>query len=415
MWVVPVLAVSIFAFTGCDLFEVNNPNDVIEEDLDDPVLIPTLGNSAEGALSETYDWTAQVGGLPGDGLVDASTNQGGRRPDLGRLKATSQYVNEVWNELAAARWTAFEVTGRLENLVDNPDANINVAKGYYWDAVARITQADLFEEVPFNGGEPKSPEAVYSGAITALDQAISIAQNSKHEESDKYLAVSYATKARAYRSLYFERSEEFENDGEGAFSKAATAAQNALDVDSEFFIAVRYESPGSQNGMFTSLSQIQQQNMDPDMANLTDPVSGQEDPRIEHGEADGVGVEGDPLYPQQKYPSINADIPVSRWQEAELILAEYEMLQDDLNDAEIHINRVRGAAGLPDFSSNDSQEVKDQIIYERKAEFWLELRRWQDMRYYGIVPERWIPAAKEKGVDRRFPVSNRERSANPNM
>lgn len=409
-WIAPIVILSVFVFSGCDLFEVENPNDVLEEELQDPELIPSLGNSAEGALSETYDWAVQMGGMPGDGVIDASTNQGGVRPDRGIFEGFNEYTAELWDELSAARWTATEATRRLEELVDDPDANIHVAKSYYWDAVARITLADLFEEVPFDGGEPNSPEEVYEGAIDRLERAIEIAQASDAEESTKYEAVSYATMARAYRSLYFERDEEM-----SMLREAANAAQNALDVDSDFFIAIKYQTPGSQNGVFSSLSRVQQQNMDPGMAGLTDPVSGEEDPRIEYGEPDGVGVQGDTLYPQMKYDNLSADIPVSRWQEAELILAEYDLESEgDVGAAETHINRVRTEAGLQAFSSNDPQEVQDQIIYERKAEFWLEVRRWQDMRYYEIIPERWNPDSKEQGVDRRYHVSDRERGANPN-
>lgn len=91
------------------------------------------------------------------------------------------------------------------------------------------------------------------------------------------------------------------------------------------------------------------------------------------------------------------------------------MLKDKLHSSIGAINKVRQAAGLPEFHSSDPQRIKKQIIYARKAEFWLELRRWQDMRYYNIIPKRWKPAAVEEGIDRKLPVSRREVVANPNL
>jgi tetratricopeptide (TPR) repeat protein len=409
-WV--ILVFSLLTVPGCgDLFSVENPNSLLEEDLDDPGLIPTLGNTAEGALSQPYDWAVNQGSLPGDGLTSVTTNQGSIRPDRGIFEGVNEFTAELWNQLASARWTSTEATRRLENLVDNPESNLRLARSYYWDGVARITLADLFEEVPFDGGPPQTPAEVYEGAIERLKRASEIAQAAPEEESVKFVAVSYATIARAYRSLYFERDNDM-----SAFSKAAEFAQKALDASPDFSIAIRYQTPGSENGLFSSLNQSQTRTIGPAYANLRDPVSGERDPRIDHSAPQGVGVRGDSIYAQYKYDNQNADIPVSRWQEAELILAEYDLLQGQgsLDQAVEHINRVRTHVGLPSFASDNAQEIKNQIIYERKAEFWLELRRWQDMRYYGIVPEKWIDSSVEKGVNRRFHVSQREQDANPN-
>ncbi|GIT50981.1 MAG: hypothetical protein Ct9H300mP15_11940 [Gemmatimonadota bacterium] len=46
---------------------------------------------------------------------------------------------------------------------------------------------------------------------------------------------------------------------------------------------------------------------------------------------------------------------------------------------------------LQDFASTDSDEIYAQLKHERQAEFWFgKFRRWQDMRYYEIVPARWL-------------------------
>lgn len=411
-WSSIIILVSLLILnTGCELFEVDNQNALEADKLNDTQNIPVLKNSAEGAVSDVYSEAVYVGETPGDGIIVVTTEQSGSNYiDEGLFEDHYAFSGDLWNNLAAATWTATEVRKRLQELVENPESDISVARSYFWEATARITQADLFKEIPFDGGPPKTPVEVYERSINNLNKSLEIIQAATEtEESTKYEAVSYASLARVYRSLYFERGDQM-----SAFEQAAKFARTALQVDSDFYIAMRNNPPRSQNEVFTNINQSQYYKMGPDYANLRDPVSGEIDPRIEHAPFEGVNPEGDSLYRQLKYPSTAAEIPVSRWQEAELIVAEYELLEDEYANAVQRINRVRNAAGLSSFTSSDPQEIKEQIIYERRAEFFLELRRWQDMRYYNIIPDDWIPRAKQMGVDRRFPVSQEERLGNPN-
>ena len=72
-------------------------------------------------------------------------------------------------------------------------------------------------------------------------------------------------------------------------------------------------------------------------------------------------------------------------------------------------DEVRADAGLSVFSSTDQAAILTQLKYERSAELWYEGRRWQDMRYYEIIPDRWAQVNKTKGIHRRWPVSQREK------
>lgn len=399
--------------TSCsDLFEVENPNAVRAEQLDNPNLIETLSNSAEGALSQVYSRAVLVAAEPSDEVFSAQTQQAGDRfADKGLLEGNHTFWGDMWDNLAAARWTATNVTERLEGMLENPNANIGLARSYFWDAIARITLADMFRAIPFDNGPPNTPETVYVGAIERLIKANEIAKAAPSSpESTTYIAASYASIARAYRALYFERDGDMD-----AFAKAADFAEKALQTDPKFNLDIRIQTPGSQNNTYLHLSLLPYNSMDPKYAHLRDPVTGKLDSRIKRTEPDGVAQTGDSLFIQLKYEDDNSDVPVSRWQEAELIIAEYAILNNDMPSAVEHINNVREAAGLVSFSSKDPQEVEEQVRYERKAEFWLELRRWQDMRYYNIIPDRWAPQAKQLGPDRRYHVSLREKFANPNM
>lgn len=408
--VAATILAAVFLFAGCDsFFEVENPTDIEAENLNDPEMIPALANTPHAAVADDYDFAVEIGALPGDGAIHSSTNQGYLRIDQGTFGTFTLGAEDVYNGLSSAQWTAREATERLRELLDNPDQDERVARGLFWDALARVTLADMYERVTFDGGEPHQPPEVYRMAIDILEQAASIGRAAGDTE---IVAASEATIARAYRALYFDTGE----SDMSLFESAASHAQAALQADADFNMGAEYAPPGSENGLVDAMHNTHDYDvMDPDLAGMTDPASGQTEPRIQHSEQQGIGSQGDALYKQNKYTRRNQPIPVSKWEEPALILAEYNLLSGDLDGAVERINQVRSSVGLPDFSSDDADEIRDQLIYERRVEFWLELRRWQDMRYYEIVPERWTPAAKQAGVERRFPIALRECDANPNV
>lgn len=89
------------------------------------------------------------------------------------------------------------------------------------------------------------------------------------------------------------------------------------------------------------------------------------------------------MYIQTKYPSYAADIPLARWAEAQLILAEVEGGQGIVN----RINALRDVHGLPRFSSSNPVEIRDALIEERRRELFLEGRFWADKLRFDL----WFP------------------------
>jgi hypothetical protein len=146
-----------------------------------------------------------------------------------------------------------------------------------------------------------------------------------------------------------------------------------------------------------------------------------------------------------KYFTGDADITLIKWQEMHLILAEAAWRDGDLGAAVEHINAIRTAGEaftiadgeiklvpfeLPAFEVDPSagaggatDQVRDQIIYERAAEFWLEGLRWADARRYLDAPfngpaiSPWPPAEWVGGADPRqtLPIGITELRQNPNL
>jgi hypothetical protein len=85
------------------------------------------------------------------------------------------------------------------------------------------------------------------------------------------------------------------------------------------------------------------------------------------------------------------------------------------------INQLHAAAGIPGFESDDPEEILQQVIEERRGDFFLEGRRMADLRRYGGFAEAASAGQRNRfsgvlygGTD-CFPIPDVERRANPNL
>ena len=123
-----------------------------------------------------------------------------------------------------------------------------------------------------------------------------------------------------------------------------------------------------------------------------------------------------PLYYQRKYTAENSPIAIATWQEAQWIIAETA----GGNEAIQIINARHTALGLPPFpATSTAQQIKDQVIEERRREFFQDGHRLADLRRFGGW-ETWTDGINpfvryEYGKNRCFPLPKVERDQNPNV
>ena len=400
-----ISSISLVAIS-CD-FDVDNPGNIVDDQLSDAGLATALGNTPEVAVAAALDdavvWSAACsdeGFLSGSGTFRIMI-------DEGYMDGYNQQYDNLYNALASARWIADDATRRVKELVSSPTSDVRVANGEFWGGMARMTLADHFEQIVYDGNAPITPVQAMTDAIAKFQAAAAVASAAGN---NSLAAASHGAIARAYRAIYFDNKNENSQDDMTTFKSASDAAKAALAISGSYVEYANYNPPGATNFVYASVNASRYNRMDPKYAFMEDPVSGQIDPRIKHGpKVNNSPRTGDPVYLITKYPDEGADIPVSRAAEARLIVAEYAAMTGDLSTAVSYINEVRADAGLPDFSSTDQAAIWTQIKYERSVELWYEGRRWQDMRYYEIIPDRWAEVNKSKGIHRRWPVSQREK------
>jgi len=130
------------------------------------------------------------------------------------------------------------------------------------------------------------------------------------------------------------------------------------------------------------------------------------------------GVVQRPWWIQTKYDGLGASIPIARYAEAQLIMAEARGGQEAVDI----INELRASGHqMPPYTGGVSAaEVKALIIQERSRELFLESQHLGDKLRYGLP---FTPAAGVTfpyiggvyGDVTCFPLPLRERQNNPNI
>ncbi|MDA0310917.1 MAG: RagB/SusD family nutrient uptake outer membrane protein [Gemmatimonadetes bacterium] len=439
---------------GCESFlDVENPASLLDADLGRPELIQTLANTSEGNLAGQLGSLNTRSGMLADELMHPSTQLENIDAMQGNRLASSSAVEGHWRDLARGRWLSDEMAVRLAEAVSNPTSNADVANAHFFAGFARIEMANHFNVITYGPEDtPKGPIDVLYDAIASFTTAATIAAAAGDANLQ---AAALGQVARGYRSLYFEEMHLKNNTDLGLMSQAETAALSALAASGSYNKSLKFGSPGGNNsavgygGPFSGgLNTV----VDGD-ANLrpADPVTGLWDPRIPHTSLNNVADDTFDIGQGfgftavfTKFNQQDDPLPISRAAEAMLIIAESQLLAGSLQNAVTRINQVRADArsrvsgsdwgggpsrGWPPVvtplsdlqdmvyvaGTTTAADVYDQIKHERKVEFFEELRRWADMRYYRIVPARWLAPNVAAGMDLRWPPAPEEIAANPNL
>ena len=391
------VGLSLLMFAGCDDFlDVDNPGSLLDEDLERPELLATLANTPEANIAGTMSSLNTRSGLLSDELFHPRTQQENIDAMAGNRLASSSAVEGHWRSLSQSRFLSDEVASRLLSAGGTPS---DIARAYFFAGTARMAMADHFNVIVYDHEDtPKGPITVINDAITAFTQSAS-------HGTGNVKAAALGQIARAYRSLYFEEKHLRGNTDASLFSQAESFAQQALAADSDYNLSLRYGSPGGDNGQYSLGSIGTGSNLiDSIYIRLADPVTGIWDPRIPHEDEDIVEVNVGDLAGAVSMINENRAAARSR-----------------VSASDWGGGTARGwppaspISDLSDFVSTDATEVYDQLKHERRAEFFVELRRWPDMRYYEIFPYRWLSTNVAAGVHLRWPVAPEEIATNENL
>jgi hypothetical protein len=150
-------------------------------------------------------------------------------------------------------------------------------------------------------------------------------------------------------------------------------------------------------------------------------TEGVPDPRVVVFDGGQIGHDAmTPVFVTTKYPAIDSPIPIGRYEEAQLNIAEALIEAGSPGAAVGIIDARRSQLGIPAYSGpTDAQSVQNLLIEERARELFLEGHRLADIIRYSLpldpAPGTPFPKGSEFGTQVCFPLPDVERLNNPNI
>lgn len=423
------LAIAMGA-SGCEtLFEVDNPNDLVQEDLETPSASTALVNGAEATVARGLNDLVLAASVPTDELVWVGSYDAGRELDVGFLSnPMNEFSNsESWGTFSEGRFMADEAIRLMEewDAEKTLKDRSHLARSYLYGAIAYVAAADHYDDFVISDRKDAAAPIgqanmvkLYDTAIDRLTKGLAIARALKNTNLE---AAMLGMRARAHFSKAVWQklnpagstpSNGLVNSAEAAADAAAALAlvtgdwkyqfnYGATTVTSqlgawinsrqEFRIDTRYGVPTTSG---TKVSDVA----------LKDPIDGTADAALRKQLTElGAFSAITQLYPP--YTVVSA-------RELHLIRAEVALAQGRATEAAEHINTLRRLDNKTAFSGQLA--LRDLLIHERAVNLFLQGRRLADMYRFGLKDTRWQAASDAVTKPGTFfPIADEERKSNP--
>lgn len=419
--------------TACENpLDVENPNNLVDEDVSNPSAVPALVSGAQSTLARAVSAVSGPYSTTSDELTWIGSRDAWNQLSQGSHDdPTNEFADQAFPVFAEGRFMvdkaiatadSFDAEGELENPV-------LLARAYLFGGILYTYLGDVYDDYAFPESPTESAPAVgednmiqvYDQALTYLDNAVSMARSLGNDELE-LRALAQRARTHHARAVWQKLNPAGETPADPLVDNQA-ANDDALAVIGEIGLEDwRYQfnySSETQSTVWFGTSASAQVNQRGELQVGPDYV--------DISEEDATDVEGislmDPI-DDVVSPSFEALLDdflradqfspfvVVSARELHLILAEAGLARGDTAMYTAHVNHVREEMdGLTPYDGQvDAMEL---LEHERRANLFLQLRRLADQYRFGTGSGDWLPqsaAAQTPGTF--FPIADTECRAN---
>lgn len=425
---VPLLAlVAGLALGGCsDILEVDNPNNLLEDDLGSPASARALAAGAGATVSRSIG--AILG--PYSTVTDEVSWRGSRdawfQLDIGNLADPgNEFTDDAFRFVGEGRWMADEAVRRLEafdaagQLKDTRGVadRTPLVRAYLFAAVSYITIGDMFDDFSIsdrrNPAPPKGEANMaqfYDQAITYLTKGLTIARAISNAGLENDLQALRA-RAEYSKELWDIVNPVGQVVANGLVNDAqanadATAILGRASAGPRFRVLLPLDSDdiayAGEASLAYNINQRGELRIAATYSTLNDPITGALDKRVQTTIADLTAA------------YVYQNIVAASGREMLLILAEAALAANDIPGFTTQINTLRGLDELTPWAGQIP--ALEMLKHERRAILFLQGRRLADLYRWGQNSPEWQTTPPSTAVGRRgtfFPVTCIEIRSHP--
>lgn len=400
---------------GCGLLDVENPNNLIEDDLGDAIVAGPMANGVEAAVTRALGYITAPYSVGTDECTWVGSRDAWGQLDAGALDFPgNEFTDQAFPFVGEARWMADEFKERLETF--GASANPSLARVNLYRAIIYTTIADMFDDfvIGSNRMEPAPPVgdanmySLYDTALASAEAGLAL-----NPSSDLQVAL-LGMKARI------------------VYSKAVWSKVNPVDTKDPLVNAGAGEAAAALAAMSDNYSF---QLINDGGFQLSNYLSAQINDRLEFTFADTwvQRIEAGNKVSEVTYPDMidgvvhpylhafitdfvaakqYADLTIVSAREMHLILAESALARDDMGGFATHINNLRALDNLTPYSGQvDAQDLLEE---SRAVNLFLQGRRLADLYRFGLTSPEWETTTSAATTPGTFlPITTVEIESNP--
>ncbi|MGH7562097.1 MAG: RagB/SusD family nutrient uptake outer membrane protein [Gemmatimonadales bacterium] len=415
----------VLAMAACNsLLEVQAPSRVLDENLSKPEAAKLLVDGARAALGCAFQAHITGNALLTDEMEDTQLaaaawdwDRRGWTGALGQAYAqspcTAFQIFGTYTPLQTARFGADDAVNRLNAFSDQevPNRTALLAQGNLLAGYSRIFIGEGYCAAAIDLGPELAPKDFFTQAEQRFSEAITQAQTGGVSST---IGIA-ATLGRARARLNLARL-----PGQAVDLARYTAAKaDANAVPAGFLYAMPYSTATTY-----AQNSIVQRNRLSLLYSVSANYRNLNDPRVSVTNSGLRGADAvNTVWFANKYTALNTPIPLAKYEEAQLILAEADLAAGSLQAAIDRLNtrRARTGVALPPYAGGlTPAEVQAFLLSERAKELFLEGHHFWDINRFNLPldPAVGVPFPGKGGTYadlRCLPLPDIERLNNPNL
>ena len=388
---------------GCDLLEVDNPNALVQADIEKVEAAAAAVNGSQALVARGIGSIYAAFSTVGDEITWIGSRDAWNELNQGTPNNSgNEFADGSFPRIAEARWMANFAVGLLEGHVaenaGNATLQSDLARANLYAGVVYSAIAQMFDDFAFSDRTMPGPLIGEANMHTVFDQAIAYYSAAMQGGGETAMRAQ-AGRAQAYHQKAIwgllnppgsTPSNPLINDS-NANSDAMAVLSSVEGTDWAYRFA--YSGSTSSNNLSWQVNERGELQIGPEYAtkdpkdpptltghNLMDPIEGAVDTRYMtrvNEFLDGGGY---------------SPLTVVGERGLRLILAESALASGDMAAFANHINMIReGLDGLTAYSGQIP--ASEMLQHERRVNLFVQYKRLQDHYRFGVKSMNWLPGS----------------------